>query len=293
MTMIGNDRGALLARLLAVQLVMFGAVAADAAWAEEATPNAGATLPSRGAGDAAAESGASTKGSDKTATDPQGGDKAGDKAANKAGGATEGASQRHVTTKDGAGGAQEPDGKAVRHGDDRTGAKHDGAAADPIDTRITVLGKPRSGRPWAVHDRNDHRKTKIVRPAGTADDRRRTLMPANKSNVVRNAIGQKVSRSAAARNGPDKKGVAAPLDGQPKSAGLGQSGGAVTAARGFVPAAGANSALHALPPNAAINRLGINGAAMVRPGVRPGAVGGATRTAAGVINGTDFRPRHP
>jgi hypothetical protein len=283
--MIGNDRGALLARLLAMQLLMFGAVAADAAWAEEATPNAGATSPSRGAGDAAAESSASTKGSDKTATDPQGGD--------KAGGATEGASQRHVTTKDGAAGAQEPDGKAARHGEGRTGAKHDGAAADPIDTRITVFGKPQPGRPWAVRDRNDHRKTKIVRPAGTADDRRRTLMPADKSNVVRDAIGQKVSRAAAARNGTDKKDVAAPLEGQPKSVGLGQSGGAVTAARGFVPAAGPNSALHALPPNAALNRSAINGAAMVRPGARPGAVGGATRTAAGVINGTDFRPRHP
>jgi hypothetical protein len=284
--MIGNDRSALLPRLLAAQLLMFGAVATDAAWGEEATPNAAAASSAR----AAAESGALTKASDKAASDPQGGD--------KARGATGGAAHSHVGTKDGAGGAQEPDGMAARHGDDRAGAKHEGAAADPIDTRITVFGKPRSGRPWAVRDRNDHRKTKTARPAGTAGDHRHKLMPANKSDVVRNAIGQKVSRSVAAGNGTDKKGSAGLVGGQPKSAGVGQSGSAATAPpnaqrRGFVPAAGPNSALHALSPNAAINRFVINGTAMVRPGARPGAVGGATRTAAGVINGADFRPRHP
>jgi len=48
-----------------------------------------------------------------------------------------------------------------------------------------------------------------------------------------------------------------------------------------------------MPPNAVINNtgMGIKGTAMGRPGSGTGAIGGAAKNVAGVINGTSFRPK--
>lgn len=75
--------------------------------------------------------------------------------------------------------------------------------------------------------------------------------------------------------------------------GRGGAGGPDLRHQGFVPLPARDGRLHDLPLNNAPNHSIINGTGMGRPGLRIGAIGGATKNGAGVINGTDFRPRHP
>ena len=166
-----NDRPSLLVRSLAVCLVLLGVAAMNAAWAEEAAP---ASSPS-GKSDSVSESNAPTKGSEKA----RGDEHAGDKIDSSGGG------MDHAGSRDGAKGGEEMDSRGVRQGQDHTGVKHNGTESNPIDTKITVFGRPRSGHALNARDR---KPTKIARPSGISDHRR-TMIHTNKDHVVRNAIG--------------------------------------------------------------------------------------------------------
>ena len=95
---------------------------------------------------------------------------------------------------------------------------------------------------------------------------------------MRNAIGLPVRQPSASRNAPVvKNAVGLPVH-QPNA-----SPNALGAAKKPI-----NTQL-----TASSNRSMINGTGMGRPGSGTGAIGGAKRHVAGVINGTSFRPRHP
>jgi hypothetical protein len=279
-----NTRQSLLARFLAVHLVLLGAGAINAAWAEDAAPvsTPNGTTASGPAGDAAA------KGSEKAAGDEHAGD--------KIGGSSGSAGEHHAGSKDAAKGGEETDSRGVPHGEDHTGLKHNGFESNPIDTRITVFGRPRSGHALNARDR---KRTKIARPSGIADHHR-ALIHTNKDHVVRNAIGQRIHQTKADGKGTDNKSLATTsVEGPPKSAGAVENGGVGTAGgpdprhQGFVPLQARDGRLHALPLNTTLNHSIINGTGMGRPGLRTSAIGGATKNVAGGLNGTDFRPRHP
>ena len=183
-----NNRRSLFSRLLAVHLVLLGAAAMNAAWAEDAAP----ASTSKGKSESGPKGSAPTNGSEKAKSDEH----AGDKIDSSSGGMGE----DHAGSRDRAKGGEETDSRGVWHGEDHTGVKHNGTESNPIDTRITVFGRPRSGHALNARDR---KQTKIARPSGISDHRR-TLIHANKDHVVRNAIGQPVQVKADSK-GTDKK----------------------------------------------------------------------------------------
>jgi len=170
----------------------------------------------------------------------------------------------------------------------------------PIDTSITVQGPPKSRHGFKTFDR---KKAKIaVRPSQNLAAQHRTWTRGGKVGVVRNTIGLPVrqastdNKAASSQKGFEKAVVA----GAPKSAGAAASGGGAAGGpdphhRGFVPlasgSAGSGSS-HDPRINMAINHPAIDGRDRVRPG-SSSVIGGANKIAAGVIDGTTFRPRHP
>ena len=290
MTMMVKDRMQLSGRLLAVS-VLFGAAAFNAAWAEDAVPNTAPASSRNGNSDAGSPGSATTKGNETAGSDKP--------VSDKADAGSEGSAEHHAGSRDGSKGGEEGANKGPQHGEDHAVAKQNGTEANPIDTRITVLGKPRSGRLLSWHDR---KKAKLARQLATSGDHHPKFTRSNKYNVVRNAIGQRLPLTKGAGNGMDKKGLeTTSSNGLPSSAGAtgaGQNGGAAAGGpnpqhQGFVPVPARDGRLPALPLNASANRSIINGTGMVRPGVRIGAIGGATKNVSGALNGTDFHPRHP
>lgn len=276
----------LLPRLIALHVVWFGVTAINTAWAEDAASVS--TFSGKNA--SSSDSGATTDG-DKFSgdkVDSRGGD-AGSSSAGSTNGGKHGA---------------ENDGKGTAHGDADIQGKPNRMESNPIDTRITVMGKSKSARMLSAHDRNSHNndsdhKKKIARSLGASADNRRTLSRINKDHVVRNAIGQQVNQNNANGKGIDSKAfeTTAVEGAGKKSPGAVGSGGAdgLPVRRGFVfvPAPVRSGAPHDRPLNVATNHSIINGTGMSRPAVRVGAIGGTTTKLSGVLNGTDFRPRHP
>ena len=276
-----NDRPSSLARSLAVCLVLLGVAAMNAAWAEEAAP----ASTSNGKSDSGSESNAPTKGSEKARGDEHPGDKID---------GSGGMGEHHAGSRDGAKGGEETDSRGVRQGQDHTSVKHNGTESNPIDTRITVFGRPRSGHPLNARDR---KQTKIARPSGISDHRR-TLIHTDKNHVVRNAIGQAVQVKADGKGTNKKSLEATSVKGPPTSVGAVENGGGGAGVpdlrhQGFGPLPARDGRLHDLPLNTALNHSIINGTGMGRAGLRTGAIGGSTKNQSGVLNGTDFRPRHP
>jgi hypothetical protein len=269
----------LLARLLAVHLVLLGAAAMNAAWAEDAAP----ASTSKGKSESGANGSAPTNGSEKAKSDEH----AADKIDSRSGGMGE----DHAGSRDRAKAGEEKDSRGVRHGEDRTGVKHN-ETSSPIDTRITVFGRPRSGRALNARDRKE---TKFARPSGLSDHRG-TLVPPD--NVVRDALGQPVHVKTGSK-GMDKKSLeATSIKGPPTGVGSVKNGGGGAGAsdlrhRGFIPLPDRDGRLHQLPLNAALNHSITNGTGVGRPGLRTGAIGGSTKNQSSVLNGADFRPRHP
>lgn len=190
-----TDCRSLLARLLAVHLALLGVAAMNTAWAEDAAP---VSAPS-GKTDSGSDNNAATKGSEKATGDEHAGD--------KMGGGSGGKGEHPMGSKDAAKGGEETDGRGAPQAEDHTGLKHNGIGSNPIDTRITVFGKPRSGHAFNARDR---KKTKIARPA-VISDHHRTLIHSNKNNVVRNAIGLPIPQTNADSKGADKKVLGPPL----------------------------------------------------------------------------------
>jgi hypothetical protein len=282
--MIPTDRIPLLGRLLAVYLVLLCAAAINAASAEDVAP---VSAPN-GHGVGGSESDAATKGSGSAPRDAHVDDK-GDCG-------SQGTKEHRAGSPDSGKGGEEADTKGMRHGEDHAGVKHNGIEASPIDARIPVFSKPRLGHAPGGLDR---KKMKAARPPGISDDHHQKLTRATRYIVVRNAIGQRLPLTKANGKAGDKKSpdptVAA---GSPKTPGTMQNGGvgagtSETGHYGFVPNSAHDGRLPSPPLSPTLNRSIINGSAMGRLGLRSGTIGGPTKNLAGVISGTDFRPRHP
>jgi hypothetical protein len=278
-----EDRTTLLARLLAVHMVLLGAAAVSAARAEDAAPNTASVSTSNGKRSSSSES-ATNAGSAKAISNEHLGD--------KVDGST---GERHAGSKDAAKGRKETESKGMRHGEDQAGAKHNGTESNPIETRITVFGKTQTG---SVLNALDRKKTKTVLPSAISNHHR-PLIQTNKDQLVRNSIGQPIHQLKTDGAGVSKKGLEAisAVEGPAGSVGAVKNSGvgiAVSDPRheGFVPLP-ARDGKHELPLNAALNHSIINGGSIGRPGLRTGVIGGATKNVAGVLNGTDIRPRHP
>ena len=167
-----------------------------------------------------------------------------------------------------------------------------GGGPAPIDTRIAEQRRERFKKAGRTSDW----KTAIMPRAPKAFAGRHQPAGAGAvGGVARNAIGMALPSGA----GPN--GITAPAapaaDSRPAASGV---NGTITNAIGItVPktpsAAGVSVPRPAIGAVASIgtptNQSGINGTSMVRPGASAAAVGGPTKTAAGVINGTGIKPR--
>jgi hypothetical protein len=284
MMMIPTERVPLLGRLLAVYLILLCAAAMNAASAEDVAP---VSAPN-GHGDRGSESDAATKGGENAPKNAHVDD--------KVDGGSQGTKERHAGSPDSGKGGEEADTKGMRHGEDHTSVKHNGIEASPIDTRSPVFSKPRLGHALAAHD---WKKMKSARRPGISDDHHRKLTHTSGDKVVRNAIGQRLPLTKANGQDGDKRSPDATVAaGIPKTPGTMQNGGAgagfsETGHYGFVPNQAHDGRLPSLPLSPTLNHSIVNGSAMGRTGLRSGTVGGPTKNLAGVINGTDYRPRHP
>jgi hypothetical protein len=297
-----SPRKRLLARQIAVLVVLFSAVAVNAAWAEDAASgsNQRDVLPGRddtgsaahgtildtkaSGGSFSGEGDGGTKGNEKTKVD--------EKATDKVDTSTGNMGERHTGSTGSARGEEGTDSKGGRHGEDHAGTKPSGTDLGEIDTRITVFGRPRFGRSKA----HDWKKSKIARPSGNSRDGHRTWTRA-KNGVVRNAIGQPTQRTSTGIKATDVKASEwAGVDGTPKSpAGNGgtEAGGADTHRQGFVPLRAGGVTPQDPRINTAMNHSSISGRDMIRPGLGASAIGGVAKNNSGVISGIMFRPKHP
>jgi hypothetical protein len=280
-----SQRMRLLRRLIVAHVVLFGAAMVNATWAEDAAP--GGILDTKTSGRSiSGEGDAGTKGSEKTKVDENAADKVDSNTGNMG--------EHHTGSTGGAKGEEGTNSKGVWHGEDDS--KPRATDLGPIDTRITVLGKPRFGYS-KVHG---WKKSKIVRPSGNSHDSHRIWTRATTNGVVRNAIGLPVVRQMGADSrGTDIKGFeGSVVRGPPKSTSSPGNGGMEVPGadfhrQGFVPLGAGGVRLHDPPINTAINRSIISGRDMVRPGLGTSVIGGPAKNLAGGINGTNFRPRHP
>jgi hypothetical protein len=307
-----NYHLSLLARLIAVHLVLFGAAAVSAAWAEDAasgsnhsdalTPGpragqgqgqsdeGGAALGARASGksNSGAVGDAETSGREKAKVEPNATGKV-DSIGNMG--------QHHAVSKGGSNRQEQTDGKGIRHGEDFAGAKRSGTEFSPIDTRITVLGaSSRFGRaPKAL----DWKKQEIAPQSGKSADHRRTSAPPTKDSLVRNAVGLRVDQTSTGNKRTDVKVFERPaVETTPRSTSRAGTGGVGAVSpdvprRGLVPLAAGGGKPQQPPINTAMNPSIIDGRDMARLGSRSSVIGGAPKNLAGGINGTSFRPRHP
>jgi hypothetical protein len=310
MSMLSN-RASLLTRLFAAPLLLLGAAAVNVAWAEDAAPvsnrsepvspvhEGGQSQPGRVDGGDNATGGTidtntSVKGAagtlGKTGTSEnekvnsrQGVTDRGDDSVEK--------TPDHRATAKGTSGEGEVDSKGIRHG--AGGADAKSGKIDPIDTRITVLGKPRFGRSRGTQSLN---KFKIVRPAAKLPNSHRPSRPAANIGSVRNAIGQPVRQANTEITRTDVKASGqGAVDTKPRDTGPEGISGADTTPhpQGFVPLRAGGVTSRDPQINTATNRSVINGRDMVRSGSTASAIGGAAKNFAGGVNGTGFHPRHP
>jgi hypothetical protein len=175
-------------------------------------------------------------------------------------------------------------------------ANHTAAEADPIDTSITTQRPSHFRREQKAHE---SKKSTIGHPSGISGDHRRTLMRGTKVGIVRNAIGQPVHQPSIDIRGAEvKASERTHVDGTLKNAspagnGGMEAGGTDPHRQGFVPLRAGWAAPRDPRLDTAMNHSIISGRDMVHPGAGSGALGGPAKNLAGVINGTNFRPRHP
>jgi len=171
------------------------------------------------------------------------------------------------------------------------------AGMGPIDTSLSIPGPSKSKHALKRHE---WRRPKTAHASGNSSDRHRNWTRGARVDVVRNAIGlpvhyrTKVDTKATDVKLPERPVVA----GRPSNTGpVGNRGPHAVVPdlhrQGFVPLPAPAGRPHDPRINTALNHSMINGRDLVRPGSGSSAIGGAPRTFAGVINGTNFRPRHP
>jgi len=190
----------------------------------------------------------------------------------------------------------------------RPGVSGGEAAGGPIDTRIAPRFGPRSKKASRTLARKPTLPDacRMAKAAGMQGNSRHLGAQAG---VAINAIGARVQdrvAAAIARANRSKEGAknavgsnVANLAGS-ISANAGDL--AVTNAIGIAvhlrpsipgPVIGEHGAGAIAFAGAAMPKAAMNGTGIGRPALRIGAIGGAARSAAGALNGTDFRPRHP
>lgn len=276
-----SQRKRLLGRLIVAYVVLFGAAAVNASWAEDAAPgsNQRDVLPA-GPGPGQRQAGSDDAGVHENATDKV------DSSGGNIG-------ERHTGSTGGAKGEEGTDSKGVWRGENHAGTKPSGTDLGPIDTRITALGKSQFGRSKEY----GWKKSKIARPSGNSRDSHRNWTRDTKGGVLRNAIGVPVHRSSADRTGTDK-GFQGVVVGSRKNASSPGNGGTEAVGtdphhQGFVPLRAGGITSHDPQINTAMNHSIISGRDLIRPGLGAGVIGGPAKNVAGVINGTNFWPRHP
>jgi hypothetical protein len=306
-----NYHLSLLARLIAVHLVLFGAAAVSAAWAEDAasgsnhsdalTPGpragqgqgqsdeGGAALGARASGrsNSGAVGDAETSGREKAKVEPNATGKV-DSIGNMG--------QHHALSKGGSNRQEQTDGKGIRHGEDFAGAKRR-TEFSPIDTSITVLGaSSRFGRAPKARDR---KKQEIAPQSGKSADHPRTSARPTKDRLMRNAVGLRVDQTSTENKRTDVKVFERPAgERTPKSTSPAGTGGVGAVGpdlprQGSVPLVAGGGKRQQPPINTAMNHSIIDGRDMARLGSRSSVIGGAPKNLAGGINGTSIRPRHP
>jgi hypothetical protein len=165
-----------------------------------------------------------------------------------------------------------------------------GGGAAPIDTRIAEQRRERFKKAGRTSDW----KTAIMPRAPKAfAGRHQPAAGGAASGVARNAIGMAMPNGPSWTTAPGASAMAS----RPAANGV---NGTTTNTIGistpnYPSAAGVNTprpAIAAVAPIATPTvRSGINGTSMTRPGASTGAIGGPTKTVAGVINGTGIKPR--
>lgn len=170
----------------------------------------------------------------------------------------------------------------------------DGPNPDGIDTRITVQPRRLGDRFNKVGEAKGRLESPPVR-----NFHRRTLSISGASNPVRNAIGMPVTRHEDLRHEDLRRRDGEPFSSRPGAqvpavaAGVtpGAAGGLAKTDEGFgrPPILKPNASPIVSP--AALNRGTINGTSQIRPRVGPSRVGGPAKTVGG-INGTTIRPPH-
>jgi hypothetical protein len=159
----------------------------------------------------------------------------------------------------------------------------------PIDTRITVLNGLHSRSSAKTHD---WKKSNIARPPGPRRANYQAWKRSDEDRIVKNAIGLPVRQPNVSPNAPVvKNAIGLPVR-QPNAS---RTALIVKNAIGLPvrqPNATAKKPINT-QLTASINRSVINGTGMGRPGSGSVAIGGAKRKVAGVIDGTNFRPRRP
>ncbi len=177
------------------------------------------------------------------------------------------------------------------------------AGGDAIDLRITVNQGRYPGRSIKPHIANNPRGTFTSKMGLTHQNvpiHRQASPAGSAAGPQRNAIGVVVSQD---KTVPNRNGAmhntaslttvtpSAPSSGSPPHAFNATPGNANTsitnAGQGPI-----GNHLSGAPAPTIVSGPSINGTGLIRPGSGTGAVGGAAKVAAGVLNGNSFRPRH-
>jgi len=294
-----------LAIVIALPALLFGIAAVDAAWAEDAAsvsnrhdafPTESSKIVQQQGGSDEGKAGAGGKGD--SGTSNHRGTKAESEITESAGkGSADG---KGALDSDGANteehaadsrGIAKGDGQADTKGQSRTeknaGGKQGEAAFGSIDTRVTVVARPRHAR--RLKD-DDVRKPKLARQSGNSQEPRRSLARAAKKAAVRNTIGLAIERADAGKKANDLKILEHDIVRDRN----GDEGGARldTPRLGFVPVP-ATGAAHGMSIYVSGNRSIIDGRDMIRRPAGSGMIGGPAKNVAAVINGAKFRPGHP
>jgi len=175
-----------------------------------------------------------------------------------------------------------------------------GSGDNPIDTRIAEPHGPHSK---SATKAGDWKKTIMARPSKNSGERQPPRDPSAAGGMARNAIGTLMQNRAAAASAKGlsatdgaKNAVGGPVMNILAGTASNAVNGTVTNAIGVtVPirasATGPNGQVASVVTTLA--DAAINGTTMTRRGTGPGVVGGPAKNAAGVINGTLIKPRHP
>jgi len=142
------------------------------------------------------------------------------------------------------------------------------------------------------------KKLMIGRPSTVVRRPNRTSAPSKKADVVRNAIGQPIQTRQPSLRSDGRLFTPAPANPDGKSTTIAPGIGPASVSgpdfhhQASVPVTISRTGTNDPRLTAPMNHSSINGTAMMRPGLSTSTIGGASNKVIGVINGTNFRPKH-